>query len=117
MTEAVPEPPAAAAHAMHEVVRSLARERALEPVLTRIVHSAGELVAARYAAIGVPDGLGGFAKFLYTGVTDEQAADIGALPRVSQGEAIAAIYCTDKASGTTFNSPRTALASRAAGRG
>lgn len=148
MTEAVPEPPAAAARAMHEVVLSLARERALEPVLTRIVHAAGELVGARYAAIGVPDGLGGFAKFLYTGVTDEQATDIGPLPRVhgllaamldtwdsyrtadittdprfrgwppahpdmrsflgvpvvSQGEVIAAIYCTDKTSAAAFDS-------------
>lgn len=73
---------AAAAHAMHAVVLSLARERALEPVLEQIVAAARDLVSSRYAAIGIPDGLGGFAKFLYRGVSDEQAAQIGPLPRV-----------------------------------
>lgn len=135
-----------ASRALHEVVLALARERALEPALERLVEAARDLVDARYAAIGVPDGLGGFAKFIYTGMTEEQVAAIGPLPRVhgllaamleqthshrteditadprfrywpsahpdmrsflgvpvvSQGEVIAAIYCTDKRSAPVF---------------
>lgn len=82
MSHGVPDAPAAASQAMHEIVLALARERALEPALERIVDAAAELVDARYAAIGVPDGRGGFAKFLHTGVSDEQVAEIGPLPRV-----------------------------------
>ncbi len=72
----------AAAHAMHDVVLALSRERSLEPVLWQLIHAAKDLVDARYTAIGIPDGMGGFAKFLYTGMSDEQVAAIGPLPRV-----------------------------------
>lgn len=82
MSEPVGGASATAARAMHEVVLSLQRERALEPVLARIVDAAGELVDARYAAIGIPDGAGGFAKFLFAGIDDATAAAIGPLPRV-----------------------------------
>lgn len=146
MVDDVPDAPAAASRAMHAVVLALARERALEPVLERLVEAARELVDARYAAIGIPDGLGGFAKFLFTGMTEQQVAAIGPLPRVhgllaamleqtdshrtadittdprfrywppahpdmrsflgvpvvSQGEVIAALYCTDKEGAAAF---------------
>jgi GAF domain-containing protein len=39
-------------------------------------------VAARYAALGVPDGRGGFARFITAGISEKRAAQIGELPRV-----------------------------------
>lgn len=50
-------------------------------VLTTILSAARKLVGARYAALGVPDRNGGFAEFLADGVSDEQWAAIGPLPR------------------------------------
>jgi signal transduction histidine kinase len=50
-------------------------------VLRTILTSARRLVGARYAALGIPDGAGGFAEFIAEGVTDEQWAEIGPLPR------------------------------------
>jgi signal transduction histidine kinase len=61
----------------------LAMNRTLEvrDVLQTIVSSARELLAARYAALGVPDGHGGFAQFIVDGVSDRQWQAIGPLPR------------------------------------
>jgi signal transduction histidine kinase len=61
----------------------LAMNRTLEvrDVLQTIVGSARELLAARYAALGVPDGHGGFAQFIVDGVSDRQWHAIGPLPR------------------------------------
>jgi signal transduction histidine kinase len=53
----------------------------LNAVLDRIVRAARRQVAARYAAIGVPDGRGGFARFVTSGISDKRAAAIGELPR------------------------------------
>jgi signal transduction histidine kinase len=64
-----------------EVVHAIASERSLDRVLRRLADGARELVNARYAAIGVPDGEGGFAKFIASGMTDKQWEAIGALPR------------------------------------
>ncbi len=50
-------------------------------VLRTILTSARRLVGARYAALGIPDGNGGFGEFLADGITDEQWAAIGLLPR------------------------------------
>jgi signal transduction histidine kinase len=50
-------------------------------VLTTIVTSARKLVGARYAALGIPDEDGGFAEFLADGLTDEEWAAIGPLPK------------------------------------
>src|SRR5919198_5787679 len=66
---------------MSEAVLAIAAERSVEPVLEKLVHAARELVDARYAAIGVPDGEGGFASFITSGMTDKQWDAIGALPR------------------------------------
>jgi len=49
-------------------------------VLTTILTSARRLVGARYAALGIPDGTGGFAEFLADGISDEEWAAIGPLP-------------------------------------
>ena len=48
----------------------------------RMVEAARELAGARYAALGIPDDRGGFEEFLTTGISDEQRAAIGPLPRV-----------------------------------
>ena len=61
----------------------LAMNRHLEvrDVLQTIVASARELLDAEYAALGVPDDHGGFARFVVAGVDDEQWRAIGPLPR------------------------------------
>src|SRR3954468_8224576 len=69
------------AEALSDAVLAIAAEHAVEPVLQRLVDSARELAGARYAAIGVPDGEGGFAKFITSGMTDAQVEAIGPLPR------------------------------------
>lgn len=66
---------------MTGAVLAMAQELAVEPVLNTIVHAARDLTNARYAALGVPDGEGGFAQFLTSGMTDQQIAAIGPLPR------------------------------------
>ncbi|MBA3249081.1 MAG: GAF domain-containing sensor histidine kinase [Geodermatophilaceae bacterium] len=55
--------------------------RGTEAVLRTILDAARELTGARYAAIGVPDGDGGFALFLTAGVDQATWDRIGALPR------------------------------------
>ncbi len=67
--------------ALSEAVLELASETQLEPVLLKLVDRARELVRARYAALGIPDGRGGFAKFLTSGMSDELIDEIGPLPR------------------------------------
>jgi len=64
-----------------DVVLRLGAQRRVEPVLRQIVDAARELTGAGYAAIGVPDGAGGFERFLTAGVDSETWARIGALPR------------------------------------
>ncbi|MDT0265212.1 GAF domain-containing sensor histidine kinase [Streptomyces sp. DSM 44915] len=61
----------------------LAMNRTLQvhDVLQTIVRSARELLDARYAALGIPDGNGGFAQFFVDGVSDRQWKAIGPLPR------------------------------------
>ena len=59
---------------------ALADSPDLNLVLRRILRVARSAVSARYAALGVPDGQGGFARFLTQGITQRQAARIGALP-------------------------------------
>jgi signal transduction histidine kinase len=74
--------PAAAFAAMSDAVLAVARERELEPVLDRIVHTARDLSGARYAALGVPDEDGAsFTRFLTAGLTDAEIEAIGPLPR------------------------------------
>jgi signal transduction histidine kinase len=72
---------AIALEAMSEAVHAIAGERAVEPVLQRIVHASRELAGARYAALGIPDGQGNFAQFITAGMTDELIAAMGPLPR------------------------------------
>jgi signal transduction histidine kinase len=70
-----------ALEAMNEAVLAIAAERSVERVLQRIVEVARELAGARYAALGIPDGEGGFAQFITTGMTEQEVAAMGPLPR------------------------------------
>ncbi|MCH7719039.1 MAG: diguanylate cyclase, partial [Chloroflexi bacterium] len=66
---------------MSDAVLAIAGELSMEGALKRIVDVARDLVDARYAALGVPDGHGGFAQFITSGLTDDEIAAIGPLPR------------------------------------
>jgi signal transduction histidine kinase len=70
-----------AVEAMSDAVLAIAGQRSVESVLQRIVHTARELVNARYAALGVPDGEGAFARFITSGMSEEAVAAMGPLPR------------------------------------
>jgi signal transduction histidine kinase len=67
--------------AMSDAVLAIAAELSVEPILQKLVHAARELAAARYAALGVPDGEGAFAQFITSGMGDELIEAMGPLPR------------------------------------
>jgi signal transduction histidine kinase len=67
--------------ALSDALLAIGGERSVEPVLQRLAHAAREVAAARYAALGVPDDAGGFGRFLVSGMSDEQIAALGPLPR------------------------------------
>jgi signal transduction histidine kinase len=71
----------AALKAVSDAVLAVAAERSVDEVLQRLVESARELADARYAALGLPDGEGGFRRFLTSGMSDELVAALGPLPR------------------------------------
>jgi signal transduction histidine kinase len=70
-----------ATEALSDAVLAITAEHAVEPVLQKLVHAARELAGARYAAIGVPDGEGGFGRFITSGMSDKLIASLGPLPR------------------------------------
>jgi len=67
--------------AINDAVLAMAAELRVEPILQRLVESARELVNARYAALGIPDGEGAFARFITAGMSPSQVEAIGPLPR------------------------------------
>jgi signal transduction histidine kinase len=67
--------------AVSDAVLAVAAELSVDEVLQRLVDGARELVAARYAALGLPDGDGGFRTFLTSGMSDALVASLGPLPR------------------------------------
>jgi signal transduction histidine kinase len=67
--------------AVSDAVLAVASQRSVEEVLQQLVECARELAGARYAALGIPDGEGGFSQFLTTGMSDELIASMGPLPR------------------------------------
>ena len=77
----MPEPVSPALRAVSDAVLAVAAEHSVDEVLQRLVDSARELVGARYAALGIPDGSGGFRRFLVAGMSDELIAAMGPLPR------------------------------------
>jgi signal transduction histidine kinase len=67
--------------AVSDAVLAVAAELSVDEVLQRLVERARELVGARYAALGLPDGEGGFRRFLTAGMTEELVSVLGPLPR------------------------------------
>jgi signal transduction histidine kinase len=70
-----------ALRAVSDAVVTIAAEHRFEPVLEKLADAARQLAGARYAAIGVPDGEGGFSHFITSGMTQKQYDAIGELPR------------------------------------
>src|SRR2546421_12036071 len=70
-----------ALRAVSDAVVAIAAEHRFEPVLELLADAARQLAGARYAAIGVPDGDGGFSHFITSGMSQKQHDAIGELPR------------------------------------
>jgi signal transduction histidine kinase len=70
-----------ALRAVSDAVLAVASQQSVEDVLQQLVHRARELAGSRYAALGTPDGEGGFTRFLVSGMSDELIAALGPLPR------------------------------------
>ena len=66
--------------ALNKAALAVAGNLSLDKVLRQIVESARELAGARYAALGIPDGRGGLAKFIHSGLPSEQVAQISHEP-------------------------------------
>lgn len=62
------------------LVMYAAEAETLGEVLERIAEASRQLVRARYAAMGVPDGKGGLEYFMFTGIDADDAHKIGNLP-------------------------------------
>lgn len=62
-------------------VLAVSRQLDTGEVLQTIVSIARELVGASYAALGTPDGAGSFAQFVVDGISVEEQALIGPIPR------------------------------------
>ncbi len=75
------EPLSPALKAVSDAVLAVASQLSVDEVLQQLVDSARELAGARYAALGIPDGGGGFRRFLVSGMSDELIAAMGPLPR------------------------------------
>jgi signal transduction histidine kinase len=67
--------------AVSDAVLAVAAEVSVDEVLQRLVDSARELAGAHYAALGLPDGDGGFRRFLTSGMSERLIASLGPLPR------------------------------------
>lgn len=74
-------PEAAGLHAVSSAVLAVTRHLSVHEVLQVIVRAAAQLLDARYAALGVPDGEESFAEFVVEGISDERRAAIGPMPR------------------------------------
>jgi signal transduction histidine kinase len=77
----VSEPIHPALRAVSDAVLAVASRLSVDDVLQQLVGSARELAGARYAALGIPDGDGGFRRFLVSGMEDGLIAAMGPLPR------------------------------------
>src|SRR5580765_5015304 len=67
--------------AVSSAVLAVAAGLSVDEVLQRLVDGARELAGARFAALGLPDGEGGFRRFLTSGMSAELIASLGPLPR------------------------------------
>jgi signal transduction histidine kinase len=66
---------------MSSAILAISGELSYERVLQRMAEAARDLAGARYAALGIPDGAGGFEEFVTSGMSDDLIAAIGPLPR------------------------------------
>jgi signal transduction histidine kinase len=66
---------------MSEAVLAITAELSWERASKRMVETARSVAGATYAALGIPDGRGGFDEFITAGMTPAQYAAIGPLPR------------------------------------
>ncbi|MBW8482935.1 GAF domain-containing sensor histidine kinase [Actinomadura parmotrematis] len=73
--------PGATLRAVSSAVLAVTSHLSVHEVLQVIVRAAGQLLDARYAALGVPDDEGSFAEFVVEGVSDEEWEAIGPMPR------------------------------------
>lgn len=71
----------AAIDALDSATRAIAGELDLDRVLQLIVDSVRDLVHARYAALGIVDASGRIERFITSGMSTEERAEIGAPPR------------------------------------
>lgn len=67
--------------ALHEATLLIAERTDLDDVLQLIVGQARDLLGAEYAALGVPNEKGIFDAFIYSGISIQDAATMGHLPR------------------------------------
>src|SRR5918911_639540 len=67
--------------ALDEATRALAAELSLDQVLRRIVEVAARVAGARYGALGIAGPDGYLSDFITTGISPEERAKIGPLPR------------------------------------
>jgi signal transduction histidine kinase len=74
------EPFSPALREVSDAVLAVASNLGVEQVLQRLVDVSRGLVNARYAALGIPNGEGGFAQFLTAGMSPELIALLGPLP-------------------------------------
>jgi signal transduction histidine kinase len=70
-----------ALRAVSDAVLAVAAQLSVDEVLQRLVDGARELAGARFAALGIPDGEGGFSRFLVSGMDDRLITAMGPLPR------------------------------------
>jgi len=66
---------------LSDAVLAVSAESSVDEVLQRLVDGARELADARFAALGLPDGEGGFRRFLTSGMSDALIASLGPMPR------------------------------------
>jgi GAF domain-containing protein len=66
---------------LSDALAALAAERSLSRVLQRIADLARDVVGARYAALGVSDANGRIVEFITSGLSPQERAAIGPLPR------------------------------------
>jgi signal transduction histidine kinase len=71
----------AALQAVSSAVLAVTRHLSVREVLQVIVRAAGQLLDARYAALGIPDEDGAFAEFITEGISEDERERIGPMPR------------------------------------
>ncbi len=70
-----------ALQALNQAALSIAGQLDSTKVLQQIVDAARDLIGCEYAALGVPDGLGGLSNFIYSGMSHAQAESMAHPPR------------------------------------